>query len=314
VSLRVPDRAGQFADVVLGFDDLAGYVEKHPYFGSIVGRYGNRIARGKFTLDGVEYTLAVNNGPNALHGGLKGFDKQVWSAETIEEEHAVGLRLSYVSADGEEGYPGALSVTVTYLLTNANELKIHYDAATDAPTVINLTNHSYFNLEGAGRGTILGHEVHINADHFTPVDDTLIPTGELRPVEDTPFDFREPKPIGRDIAAEDQQIVFGGGYDHNFVLSKQTPASLSLAARIHAPGSGRIMEVYTTEPGMQFYTGNFLDGSNVGKGGIVYEYRYGFCMETQHFPDSPNQPDFPSTVLRPGERYHSTTVYQFSAN
>lgn len=312
-SLKTPDRDGNLADIVLGHDALEGYVGKHPYFGAIVGRYGNRIAKGRFSLDGKEYTLAVNNGPNALHGGLKGFDKQVWTAAPIEETDVVGLKLRYVSPNGEEGYPGTLTVTVTYLLTNENALEIRYEATTDTPTVLNLTNHSYFNLDGAGTGDILDHEVMINADRFTPVDDTLIPTGELRPVEGTPFDFRSPKAIGRDIGADEQQIKFGGGYDHNFVLKKDTQDALTLAARVHAPASGRLMDVYTEEPGMQFYTGNFLDSTDVGKGGNTYAYRNGFCMETQHYPDSPNQPDFPSAVLRPGEKYETTTIYKFSA-
>jgi aldose 1-epimerase len=311
-ALKTPDRDGQMADVVLGFDDLAGYAGKHPYFGAIVGRYGNRIAKGKFTLDGAEYTLAINNEPNALHGGLVGFDKQLWTATPIEEADAVGLQLQLVSLAGDEGYPGTLTATVTYWLTNDNALKIDYHATTDAPTVLNLTNHSYFNLDGAGNGDILDQIVMINADRFTPVDATLIPTGELRPVEGTPFDFRTPKPLGQDIAAADEQMAIGGGYDHNFVLNKAQPGELSLAARVLGPESGRVMEVHTTEPGMQFYVGNFLDGTNTGKGGIVYEHRYGFCMETQHFPDSPNQPTFPSVVLRPGEAYKTTTIYKFS--
>lgn len=312
-SLKTPDRDGDLADIVLGHDALPGYVGKHPYFGAIVGRYGNRIAKGKFSLDGKEYTLAVNDGPNALHGGLKGFDKQVWTAAPIEEAGVAGLKLRYVSPDGEEGYPGALTVTVTYLLTNDNALEIRYEATADAPTVLNLTNHSYFNLDGAGTGDILDHEVMINADRFTPVDGTLIPTGELRPVKGTPFDFRSPKPIGRDIGAGDEQIKFGGGYDHNFVLNKDAQDALTLAAQVYAPESGRLMEVYTEEPGMQFYTGNFLDSTDVGKGGIPYAYRNGFCMETQHYPDSPNQPNFPSVVLRPGEKYETTTIYKFLA-
>lgn len=311
-SLKTPDRNGALADVVLGFDTLDGYLGKHPYFGAIVGRYGNRIAKGKFALDGQEYTLAVNNGPNALHGGLKGFDKQVWTATAFEDDDAAGLKLHLVSPDGDEGYPGELTVTVTYMLTNENALEIHYEATTDAPTVLNLTNHSYFNLDGAGNGDILDHSVTINADRFTPVDETLIPTGELRPVEGTPFDFRTAKPLGQDIGADEEQIKFGGGYDHNFVLNKTAAGAMTLAARVHAPESGRVMEVHTTEPGLQFYSGNFLDGTDVGKGGVAYAHRFGFCMETQHFPDSPNQPAFPSTVLRPGENYDTTTVYKFS--
>lgn len=311
-SILTPDRNGALADVTLGFDTLDGYLGKHPYFGAVVGRYGNRIAKGKFTLDGKEYALAVNNGPNALHGGLKGFDRQVWTATPFEDAGTTGLKLRLVSPDGNEGYPGTLTVTVTYLLTPDNALQMHYEAATDAPTVLNLTNHSYFNLDGAGNGDILDQLVMINADRFTPVDDTLIPTGELRPVAGTPFDFRAPKPLGRDIAADDEQIAFGGGYDHNFVLNKEAPGALTLAARVHAPESGRVMEVYTTEPGLQFYSGNFLDGTDVGKNDVAYAHRFGFCMETQHFPDSPNQPAFPPVVLRPGEKYDTTTVYKFS--
>ncbi len=311
-SLKVPDRDGKPADVVLGFDTLDGYAAEHPYFGAVVGRYGNRIAKGKFSLDGKEHTLATNNPPNALHGGLKGFDKQVWTATPLEGDDAPGLRLQLVSPDGDQGYPGTLTVTVTYTLTDDNGLEIQYEAATDAPTVLNLTNHSYFNLNGAGNGDILGHLVMINADRFTPVDETLIPTGELRPVAGTPFDFNSPKPLGRDINEDDEQIKYGLGYDHNFVLKKETPGALTLAARVHSPESGRVMEVFTEEPGLQFYSGNFLDGTNKGKGGKVYQHRFGFCMETQHFPDSPNQPGFPSVVLRPGDKYATKTMYKFS--
>lgn len=311
-SLKVPDRNSAMADIVLGFDTLDGYVNKHPYFGAIVGRYGNRIARGKFTLDGKEYTLAINNEPNALHGGLKGFDKYVWAATSFQDADAVGLKLTLESPDGDEGYPGTLTMTVTYRLTNENALEIHYEATTDAPTVLNLTNHSYFNLDGAGNGDILDQIVMINADKLTPVDKTLIPTGEMPEVAGTPFDFRTAKPIGQDINADNEQIKFGGGFDHNFVLNKGD-GGMTLAARVVGPESGRVMEVYTTEPGMQFYTGNFLDSTNIGKGGIVYAYRFGFCMETQHYPDSPNQPNFPTVVLRPGEKYDTTTIYKFSA-
>lgn len=313
-SLTAPDRGGAFADVVLGFDTLEGYLGPHPHFGAIVGRFGNRIAKGRFTLDGKEYQLTINNGPNALHGGPQGFGKQVWSGQPLEEPGVAGVVLRHVSPDGHESYPGTLTTTVTYKLTDENALEIHYEATTDAPTVINLTNHSYFNLKGAGNGDILDHEVMMNADRFTPVDEALIPTGELRPVEGTPFNFRVPKPIGRDIAAQDQQIAYGGGYDHNMVLAKSIAGVLALAARVHEPQSGRVMEVLTTEPGMQFYTGNFLDGSNKGKGNMAYPRRSGFCMETQHFPDSPNQPEFPSTVLRPGETYASTTIYRFKVD
>jgi len=309
VSLKTPDRNGQLADVVLGFDSLDGYLKGSPYFGALVGRYGNRIAGGKFVLNGETYTLPVNNGPNSLHGGLKGFDKVLWSAEQGEGQSLV---LKYVSADGEEGYPGELSATVTYTLTDDNELKIDYEAATTKPTVVNLTNHSYFNLKDGGASTILDHELTLMADRTTPVDEGLIPTGELRPVEGTPFDFRTSTPIGARIDAGDEQIKFGGGYDHNFVLNR-SGEGLAPAARVYEPTTGRVMEVSTTEPAVQFYTGNFLDGTLTGKGGVTYARRSALCLETQHYPDSPNKPDFPSTTLNPGETYRSTTVYKFSA-
>lgn len=309
VSLKTPDKAGKMADIVLGFDSLEGYTKEHPYFGAIIGRYGNRIAKGRFRLNGVEYKLATNNGPNALHGGLKGFDKVVWDVVAADER---SVELRYVSKDGEEGYPGTLTATVKYTLTDANELRIDYTATTDKDTVVNLTNHSYFNLAGEGQGDILGHLVEIHADRFTPVDAGLIPTGELKPVAGTPFDFRQPHAIGERIQAKDEQIERGKGYDHNFVLNGEM-GRLRPAARVVEPKSGRVMEVLTTEPGIQFYTGNFLDGSVKGKGGKAYQFRYGFCLETQHFPDSPNQPTFPTTVLKPGETYKSTTVYKFSA-
>ena len=307
VSLKTPDRSGKLGDVVLGFDDLKGYLGASPYFGALVGRYGNRIAKGKFSLDGVEYTLAKNNGENSLHGGLRGFDKRVWTAKEVSPE---SLELSYFSKDGEEGYPGNLSATVTYTLTDNNELKIDYSATTDKDTVLNLTNHSYFNLAGEGQGDILGEMVMINADRFTPTDSGLIPTGELRSVEGTPFDFRKPHAIGERINSTDEQIVMAKGYDQNFVLNR-TGNGLELAARVTDPKTGRVMEVLTTQPGLQFYSSNFLDGTIHGKGGKVYGPRAAFCMETQHFPDSPNHPSFPSTELKPGERYQTTTMYRF---
>jgi len=304
VSVLAPDRHGQFDDVVLGFDTLAGYLQKHPFFGALAGRYANRIANGKFTLDRVEYSLAVNNGPNHLHGGLHGFDKKVWQADAADNS----LHLTTVSPDGDEGYPGTLTVTTIYTLTADNALRIEYNATTDRPTIINLTNHSYFNL--AGSGDILAHELLINADRFTPVNENLIPTGELRPVEDTPFDFTQLTPIGARIEQADEQLQRAGGYDHNFVLNAAGDLSV-LSARAVEPKSGRTLEMYTTQPGVQFYTGNFLDGTLTGKGGRVYGPRTGFCLETQHYPDSPNQPNFPSTVLNPGDTYRQSTIYKF---
>jgi aldose 1-epimerase len=312
VRLYAPDRDGKLADVVLGYDKLADYIKATPYFGALVGRYGNRIAKGRFTLDGVEYKLATNNMGNALHGGLKGFDKVVWNAEPFQTDDAVGLKLAYLSKDGEEGYPGDLSCTVRYSLTNDNELKIEYEATTDKATPVNLTNHSYFNLAGQGNGDILGHEVMLNADRFLPIDATFIPTGELRPVKGTPMDFTKPTAIGARINQPDEQLTRGKGYDHCWVLNKRD-AEMSLAAKVYEPTTGRVLEVFTTEPAVQFYCGNFLDGSNVGKGGKVYKHRYGFCLETEHYPDSPNQQKFPSTILRPGETYKTTTVYKFTA-
>ena len=312
VSLKVPDRNRKFDDVVLGYDNLEGYIKNNPYFGALIGRYGNRIAKGKFTLNGVEYTLAKNNGENHLHGGIKGFDKVVWKASQVRGKNGAALQLTYLSKDGEEGYPGNLSVTAIYTLTDNNEVRIDYSATTDKDTILNLTNHSYFNLAGPGTTSILGHEVMINADRFTPVDKTLIPTGELRSVRGTPMDFTKPTTIGARIEQQDEQLIFGMGYDHNWVLNNSN-GQLGLAARVYEPTTGRVMEVYTTEPGMQFYTGNFLDGTITGKGGKVYHRRYGFCMETQHFPDSPNKPNFPSVVLKPGQKYTQTTIYKFSA-
>lgn len=310
VSLKAPGRDGQFADVVLGFDNMDGYLGDNPYFGALVGRYGNRIAKGQFKLDGKSYKLAINNGVNSLHGGLKGFDKAVWTAREVPGGDP-SVELTYLSKDGEEGYPGSLTEKVTYTLTAANELKIEYSATTDKDTVVNVTNHSYFNLAGQGHGDILSHVVQLNAAKFTPVDAGLIPTGELKNVEGTPFDFRQPTVIGSRINAEDEQIKRGGGYDHNFVVDG-APGTLRLAARVSEPTSGRVLEVSTTEPGVQFYTGNFLDGTVKGKGGVAYAKRSGFCLETQHFPDSPNHPDFPTATLKPGAEYKSTTVLKFS--
>jgi aldose 1-epimerase len=315
VSLKVPDRNGKLGDVVLGYDSLEGYENDKAYLGAIVGRYANRIAHAQFTLDGKAYTLAKNNGENSLHGGIKGFNKKVWTANEIPAKNGQALELTYLSKDGEEGFPGNLHVRVVYTLADSNELKIEYTATTDKKTVVNLTNHSYFNLLGVGLGSgdILGHVLMIEADKFTPVDSSLIPTGELRDVAGTPFDFRKPTAIGARIDSDDEQIKLGGGYDHNFVLRRKAGDPISLAARVVEPASGRILEVWTTEPGVQFYTGNFLDGSAHGKGGVAYAKRSAFCLETQHFPDSPNQPKFPSVVLSPGEHYHTTTIYKFSA-
>jgi len=309
-SIVVPDKYGNMGDVVLGHDNLDGYVEKSPYFGCIVGRYGNRIAKGKFTLNGKNYALATNNEPNHLHGGVKGFDKVVWTAKEIKGEDTVGLELTYLSKDGEEGYPGNLSVKVIYTLTNENALRIDYEATTDQPTVCNLTNHTYFNLKDAGASPILDHELMLDADNITPVDATLIPTGKLQPVAGTPFDFKTPTAIGARINADDEQIKFGLGYDHNFVLNG-IAGELRLAGKLMESSIGRVVEVWTTEPGIQFYSGNFLDGTIFGKNNTVYLYRHGLCLETQHYPDSPNQPNFPSTVLNPGEVYQTTTVYKF---
>lgn len=304
-SIRVPDRDGKLTNVVLGFDNLADYAAKSPYFSAITGRYGNRIANATFTLNGTQYTLDANNGPNSLHGGVKGFDKQIWTAREIQGNSEVGLELSYLSPDGDQGFPGALDVKVTYTLTEHNELRIDYRATTDKATVVNLTNHAYFNL--AGSGTIADHVVSINADRYTPVDETLIPTGELAPVAGTPFDFRQPKPVSKDIQANDEQIARGGGYDHNFVLNLTDLSQPGLAAKVSDPQSGRTLEVLTTEPGIQFYTGNFLEGNPHPK-------RAGLCLETQHFPDSPNQPAFPSTTLQPGETYQTTTIFKFGVS
>ena len=312
VSMRVPDRKGKLADVVLGHDDFDGYLVNPPYFGAIVGRYANRIANGTFTLDGVKYTLPKNDGQNTLHGGLIGFNKVIWDAKEFKNEKGVGVAFNYLSKDGEEGFPGNLKVKVSYTLTNENQLIIDYEATTDKGTPINLTQHTYFNLAGEGNGDILGHEVMLNADRFTPADKTLIPTGEIRPVKGTPLDFTTPATIGSRINDNYEQLVIGHGYDHNFVI-KRKDNSLTLAARAREPNSGRVLEVYTTEPAVQLYSGNFLDGTIVGKQGHAYKKRDGFCLETQHFPDSPNHPDFPSTILRPGTTFRSQTVFKFSA-
>jgi aldose 1-epimerase len=310
VSIRTPDRTGRLDDIVLGFDNLDGYLKDPPYFGAIVGRYANRIAKGRFTLDDQTYQLATNNGPNHLHGGLKGFDKVVWNAEPLQNDQGVGVVFTHKSPDGDEGYPGTLDVRVTYRLTDENQLVVDYRATTDKATPVNLTQHSYFNLAGAGSGDILGHVMQIDADHYTPVDDTLIPTGQIAPVDGTPFDFRAPTSIGSRVGLDNVQIARAGGIDHNFVLTAGGNG-LVHAARVVEPRTGRTLDISTTEPGIQFYSGNFLDGSIVGKGGHVYGHRSGFCLETQHFPDSPNHDNFPTTILRPGAEYRSQTVFTF---
>ncbi len=314
VALTAPDREGEFADVVMGFDNLKDYIADTNFFGGLIGRFGNRIADGKFTLNGKSYDLATNNAPGGipchLHGGEEGFHKKLWNAEAAVADDAVGLKLHRVSPDGEEGYPGNLDVTVWYWLTNDNALRIEFMATTDKATPVNLTHHGYFNLGGHASGTILDYELTIPADHITPVNAGLIPTGELMPVKGTPFDFTAPTAIGKRINDEHPQLAHGAGYDHNFVLSRWD-TKLRPAARLHDPQSGRVMEILTTEPAIQFYSGNFLDGSVVGKGGKAYAYRTGLCLEPQHYPDSPNQPHFPSTTLQPGEVYRHTSVYRF---
>lgn len=306
VSLLAPDKNGKLEDVVLGYDSLKEYLKENPYFGALIGRYGNRIAKGKFTLGGKEYHLPVNNGENSLHGGPMGFHNVYWEVTPVNHNY---LKLTYHSKDGEAGYPGNLLVTVGYTLTETNEFSIDYEATADKETVVNLTHHSYFNLAGAGNGDILNHELTIYADYFNAVDSGLIPAGEPKSVEGTPFDFTTPHKIGERINQDDEQLKFGKGYDHNWVLRKAR-AVMWQAARVVEPASGRIMDVWTTEPGMQFYSGNFLD-KEIGKGGKAYPFRSGFCLETQHFPDSPNRPDFPSTVLKPGEKYFQKTLYKF---
>ena len=308
-SLKVPDKNGKFDDVVFGYDDLDSYVTNSPYFGALIGRYGNRIAHGRFTLDGTTYQLATNNGVNSLHGGVRGFDKVIWQVTPGVSDLGETLTLTYTSHDGEEGYPGTLKVKAVYTLTKDNSIRLDYTATDDKDTVVNLTQHSYFNL--AGHGDILSHVVYLNADKFTPVDSTLITTGELRPVDGTPFDFRTPTTIGARIGQDDEQLKFGNGYDHNWVINHPM-GELGLDARVTEPTSGRVMEVWSTEPGLQFYSGNFLDGSNVGKGGQVYQFRNAFAMEPQHYPDSPNHDNFPSVVLHPGETYQNTIVYHFA--
>jgi aldose 1-epimerase len=312
VSLTVADKEGKPGDIVLGYDSLSGYLKESPYFGSLIGRYGNRIGKGEFMLGATKYLLARNNGPNHLHGGVRGFDKVVWSVDEKASVPGQSLVLTYLSQDGEEGYPGNLNVKVVYTLTADNELKIDYSATTDKLTVVNLTHHSYFNLAGAENGPILDHELFIDAERFTPIDSGLIPTGELREVRGTPMDFTSATAIGARIGERYEQLLKGGGYDHNWVLRK-APEELALAARLTEQKSGRVMEVLTTEPGLQFYSGNFLDGTLIGKRGVRYGHRFGLCLETQHFPDSPNRPEFPTTRLEPGVTLTSTTIYRFSA-
>ena len=309
--LRTPDRAGHLDDIVLGFDNLQGYFGDSPYFGALVGRYANRIANGRFTLDGATYTLAKNNGPNSLHGGLKGFDKVLWTPEPFNNAGGSGVRLTYTSADMEEGYPGALTTHVTYTLTPDDELKVDYEATTTKATPLNLSQHTYWNLHGQGNGTILDHVVTLDASNTTPVDSTLIPTGAIAPVAGTPFDFRTPTAIGARINQPDQQLIYGGGYDHNWVIDRDGKTGLVHAARVLDPTTGRTLDISTDQPGIQFYTGNFLDGTIHGKAGAVYPKRGALALETQHFPDSPNHPNFPSTILRPGETFKSTTVFKF---
>ncbi len=310
VSIKVPDKKGHVADVALGYDNVDGYVTDKSYFGVTAGRYANRIAKGRFTLDGKTYQIPLNDGPNALHGGKIGFNKRIWEERDVPGENAV--EMTYLSPDGEEGFPGNLKVKVTFTLTDNSELRLDYFATTDKDTVLNLTNHSYFNLDGQGNGDILGTEMTIHASRMTPVDSTLIPVGDLKSVKGTPFDFTTEHTIGERINQPDEQLKLGRGYDHNFVIDREKPGMV-LAVKAYDPRSGRVLEVLTDQPGVQFYTGNFLDGTVHGKGGKKYEYRTGFCLETQHFPDSPNHPNFPTTELKPGERFTSTTIYRFSA-
>jgi aldose 1-epimerase len=313
VSLKVPDRSGKLADVVLGYATPAEYERGSNFFGATVGRYANRIAKGKFKLNGMTYSLPTNDGPNSLHGGTPGFNKRVWTAKEVAASSEPAVQFTYFSPDGEQGYPGNLNVEVTYTLKEDNSLQIDYRATTDKATVVNLTNHSYFNLAGEGSGDILGHQLTLHAGRFTPVDATLIPTGELRPVKGTPFDFTRSTAIGARINQDDPQLKFGRGYDHNWVLTAGASQTPHLAAEVYEPSSGRVLTILTTEPGVQFYSGNFLDGTAHGKSGKAYVHRSGFCLETQHFPDSPNHPNFPSTVLKPGEVFQSTSIYKFTA-
>ena len=311
VTLLVPDKNGQMDDVVLGYDSLEKYLTNGGVYGAMIGRFGNRIAKGKFKVDGVEYQLAINNGINSLHGGPKGFHNQFWQTVPIKNNESDALELRYKSVDGEEGYPGTLDVKVVYTLTDQNEVVIDYEATTDKPTILNLTNHSFFNLAGEGVGDVLAHQFIINADFFTPVDDGLIPTGEIKSVKGTPFDFLTQHSVGERINGDHEQLKLGKGYDHNWVLNKKEVGSLTLAATVTEPTSGRMMEVLTTEPGMQFYTGNFMNGKDIGKSGNAYTLRSAFCLETQHFPDSPNHDNFPNTLLRPGDTYKTKTIYKF---
>ncbi|MFJ3982715.1 aldose epimerase family protein [Streptomyces fungicidicus] len=312
-SLEIPDRRGRYANVSLGFDTVEEYVASSPYFGALIGRYGNRVGKGRFTLDGTPYQLSVNDGENSLHGGAQGFDKRVWDVEPFTRGSDVGLYLYYTSVDGEMGYPGTLRTKVTYTLTRSGDWRVDYEATTDRATVVNLTSHVYWNLAGEGSGSIYDHELSIAASRYTPVDPGLIPTGELARVAATPFDFRRAKPVGRDIRTAHQQVLYGQGFDHNWVLDKGLTSRPEQVALLRDPSSGRTLRIATNEPGLQFYSGNFLDGTLVGSGGRVYRQGDGLCLETQHFPDSPNRPSFPSTVLRPGQTYRTTTVHSFGA-
>jgi aldose 1-epimerase len=311
-SVKVPDKNGEPGDIALGYDNLQDYIDNNPYFGALIGRYGNRIGNAAFVLNGKKFTLAKNDGDNSLHGGVKGFDKVLWDAAPVSDEESQSLKLTYKSRDGEEGFPGNLDVTVVYTLTNDNSFRIDYTAATDKPTVVNLTNHTYWNLAGEGSGDVLRHQLMLNASAFTPVGPGLITTGEFWSVENTPMDFTKPVAIGERIEADYEQLKLGGGYDHNWVLNVYDQEEPVLAATVYEPESGRFMEIHTTEPGIQFYSGNFLDGSITGKSGRAYGARSAFCLETQHYPDSPNRPEFPSVVLNPGETYKTTTIHKFS--